>query len=124
MSKLADEVYDLLKQMFPHNTILKEHYINYKGNRLFFDFYIKDLVIVFEIQGRQHKEFVKHFHQDRDGFFKSKKRDNFKIEYTEINKIPFVTIDYDEKITKNTLLRKIIKAQSEALRNDRDNNEG
>jgi len=124
MSKLADKVYDLLKQMFPHNTILKEYYVNYKSNRLFFDFYIKDLVIVFEIQGRQHKEFVKHFHQDRDGFFMAKKRDNFKVEYTEINKIPFVTIDYNEKITKNVLLRKIIKAQSEALKNDRNYNEG
>ena len=123
MSKLADKVYDLLKEMFPHNIILKEHYVNYKGNRLFFDFYIKDLIIVFEIQGRQHKKFIKHFHQDREGFFELKKRDSLKVEYTEINKIPFVIIDYNEKITKDVLLRKIIKAQSEALKNDRNNTE-
>jgi len=123
MSKLSDKIYDLLKEVFPHNIIIKEHYINYKGNRLFFDFYIKDLDIVFECQGRQHAEFIKHFHQDRDGFFESKKRDNLKIEYTEINKIPFITIDYYEKVTKNVLLKRIIKAQSEALKNDRNNNE-
>jgi len=122
MSKLSDKVYDLLKDIFHHNVILKEHYVNYKGNRLFFDFYIKDLCILFECQGRQHKNFVEHFHQDRDGFFESKKRDNLKIEYTEINKITFVTIDYNEKVTKNVLLRKIIKAQSETLKNDRNNN--
>lgn len=124
MSELSDKAYNLLRELFPHNVILKEYYVNYKGNRLFFDFYIKDLGIVFEIQGRQHKEFVKHFHQDRAGFFESKKRDNLKAEYTETNKIPFVVIDYDEKINKNMLLRKIIKTQSEALKNDRNNNEG
>jgi len=122
MSKLAEKVYSLLKETFPHNVILKEHYINYKGNRLFFDFYLKDLGIIFEIQGGQHKEFVEHFHQDRAGFFESKKRDSLKIEYTEINKTPFVVIDYDEKISKDMLLRKIIKAQSEALKNGRNNN--
>jgi len=121
MSELSDKSYDLLKELFPHNVILKEHYINYKGNRLFFDFYIKDLSILLECQGRQHEKFVQHFHQDRDGFFKSKKRDNLKVEYTEVNKIPFVTIYYNEKIDKNMLLRKIIKAQSEALKNDRNN---
>jgi hypothetical protein len=123
MSELSDKAYNLLKELFPYNVILKEHYVNYKGNRLFFDFYIKDLGILFEIQGRQHKEFVEHFHQDRAGFFESKKRDSLKIEYTETNKIPFVEINYDEKINKNMLLRKIIKAQSEALKNDRNNNE-
>lgn len=122
MSKLADKFYDLLKKSFPHNIIVKEHYVRYKGVKLFFDFYIKDLDIVFEVQGKQHEEFVEHFHQDRDGFFELKKRDNLKIEYAETNGIPFVVINYDEKTNRDMLLRRIIKAQSEALKNDRDNN--
>jgi len=115
MSELADKIYDLLKEIFPHNIIIKEHYVNYKGSRLFFDFYIKDLNIVFECQGRQHTEFVEHFHQDRDGFFESLKRDNLKKEYTEIDKIPFVIIEYNENINKDKLLQKITKAQIEIL---------
>jgi len=122
MSKLADKFYDLLKELFPHNIIVKEHYVRYKGARLFFDFYIKDLDILFEVQGKQHEEFVKHFHQDRDGFFELKKRDGLKAEYTEINKIPFVIINYSEEIDKDVLLKRIIKSQSEVLLNDRDNN--
>lgn len=125
MSKLADKTYDLLKELFPHNVIIKEYYVNYKGTRLFFDFYIKDLDIVFECQGSQHAKFVKHFHQNRDGFFELLKRDNLKKEYAEINKIPFVIIEYNEDINRDSLLQKIIKAQIEILRserNDRDNN--
>lgn len=124
MSKLANEFYDLLKDIFPHNIIVKEYYVNYGGNRLFFDFYIKDLDIVFEVQGKQHEEFVKHFHQDRDGFFELKKRDNLKVAYTGVNKIPFIVINYNEKMNRNILLRRIIKAQSEVLLNDRNNYQG
>jgi len=123
MSELADGVYDLLKEVFPHNIILKEYYVNYGGSKLFFDFYIKDLDIVFECQGKQHEKFVKHFHQDKEGFQALKKRDNLKIEYTEVNKIPFVVIDYYDKINKNILLKRIIKAQSEVLKNGRNNNQ-
>jgi len=123
MSELSDKVYNLLKEVFPHNVILKEHYVNYKSNRLFFDFYLKDLSVLFECQGQQHEKFIQHFHSDRSGFLASVKRDNLKIEYTETNKIPFVIINYDEKIDKNMLLKKIIKAQSEVLRDDGNNNQ-
>jgi len=126
MSELADKVEGLLKELFPHNVILKEHYVNYKGSRLFFDFYIKDLDIVFECQGRQHEKFVEHFHQDRDGFLELKRRDNLKKEYAEINKIPFVSVYYNEKTSRSILLKKIIEAQSEVLwstKNGRNNNQ-
>jgi len=89
---------------------------------LFFDFYVKDLPILVECDGRQHSEFISHFHVDRDGFFASKKRDNLKIEYAEYNRIPLVIIKYDDKITRSTLLRKIIASQNEVLKYDRDNN--
>jgi len=127
MSELSDKIYDLLKEIFPHNIVVKEYYINYKGARLFFDFYIKDLDILFECQGRQHSEFVKHFHQDRDGFFELVKRDNLKKEYAEINEVPFVIIEYNEDIDKNKLMGKIIKSQLwyiGSLKNGRDNNKG
>lgn len=125
MSELSDKVYNLLKEIFPHNVVIKEHYVNYKGSRLFFDFYIKDLDIVFECQGQQHEKFVQHFHQDKEGFQALKKRDNLKIEYAEVNKIPFISVYYNEKITRGILLKKIIEAQSEVLwstKNDRNNN--
>ena len=124
MSVLSDKVYDLLNDLFKYNIIVPEYYINYKGSKLFFDFYIKDLSILFEVQGRQHSEFTKHFHKDSSGFINSKKRDNLKLRYVEENKIPFVVVNYNERISKGLLLGKIIEAQSEVLNNDRNNNVG
>lgn len=111
MSKLADNVCKLLKEMFPHNIVIEEYYVNYKGCKLFFDIYLKQYNILFEIQGQQHYKFVKHFHTDREGFLESKKRDNLKLAYVEENLIPLVIIKYNEKITKDIILKKILEAQ-------------
>jgi hypothetical protein len=107
MSRLADAVYTLLKSVFAHNIILKEHYVNFKGERLFFDYYIKDLGVLIECQGRQHDGYVAHFHGDAEGFKASKKRDNLKIEYAEKQGLTFVAINEDEDLDESTLLNKI-----------------
>ena len=114
MSELADHIAQLLTAIFPtFFTVKREHYINYKGQKLFFDFYIKDLWLLIEIQGRQHSEFVEHFHGDREGFIKSKARDNLKVEYCQKNDLELLTINYDEKVeTTDQLLEKINKAMS------------
>lgn len=110
MSKQADEVFELLKELFPHNRIKKEYYVNYKGKKLFFDFYIHELSILFEIQGQQHTKFVKHFHGDREVFLAQKNRDNLKIEYVQENQpLSLIRFYHDEKITKELLLKKINK---------------
>lgn len=113
MSKQADDIYDLLIKTFPHLTIIKEHYVRYKGQQLFFDFFIKNYNILIEVQGRQHSEYVEHFHGDRLGFIASKKRDNLKIAYCEDNNLTFIVINYNEKIeTGAELLRKINEVMS------------
>lgn len=112
MSKQASDIYDLLVKTFPHLTILKEHYVRYKGQQLFFDFFIKNCNILIEVQGRQHSEYVGHFHGDKSGFIASKKRDNLKIAYCEENNLTLLAINYNEKIeTEADLLRKISEAQ-------------
>jgi len=108
MSKLADETYDFLKEIFPHNIILKEHYVRYQNTRLFFDFYIKDLGILFEVQGRQHDEFVKHFHNDRETFLGAKRRDNLKKEYCGKKDLVLVEIQSKKELCKNELLKRLL----------------
>ena len=95
MSKLAAEAIEKYRKKHPHFTIIKEYYVNYKGHKLFFDFYIKEIDLLVEIQGQQHYKFNKHFHGDRSAFLESKKRDNLKIEYTTKNHIAFWPIKYD-----------------------------
>lgn len=108
MSKQADEVFALLKKVFPHNRVNKEYYVNYKGKKLFFDFYIPELGILLEIQGQQHTRFIKHFHGDKEAFLAQKNRDNLKIEY--VQNAPFLSLikfNYDEVVTKGLLFKKI-----------------
>ena len=109
MSKLADTTYTFLRGVFPYNIITKEYYISYKNTRLFFDFYIKDLGLVLEVQGRQHDTFVKHFHTDREGFLMSKKRDNLKKEYCEKQCLVLIEIRNTKELTKDKFMERVMK---------------
>ena len=114
MSKQSDHIYKLLTEAFPHNIVTKECFIKYQGNRLFFDFYIKDYDLLFEVQGRQHSEFVSHFHGDRQGFLETKRRDNLKLQYCQEKDLYLVRINYDEEITtSDELLEKIHASMGE-----------
>jgi len=89
MSIIADKIGGILDNMFPRllaPRITKEIYIHYKGQKLFFDFYVKEIGVYVEVQGRQHTEFVKHFHGNKEAFF-----------------------NFNEKITKALVRKKISK---------------
>ena len=114
MSKIANEVYEMLKYLFPLDNVKKEHYVNYKGNRLFFDFYIRPQRLLIEVQGQQHATFVKHFHTDKNAFDAQKKRDNLKIEYVQENpELSFVKFYHEEKITEDLVKNKVYDAIKE-----------
>jgi hypothetical protein len=113
-SKQANDIYSLLVKIFPHGNIAKEYYIKYNGQQLFFDFFLKDYNILIEVQGRQHTEYVNHFHGDKEGFLESKKRDNLKKAYCEEQNLSLVVINYDEVVdTIDKLLEKMNNALEE-----------
>lgn len=108
MSSISNEIYLALKEIFPLNIIKKEHYVSFKGTRLFFDFFIKDLNVLIEVQGRQHSQFVKHFHGDKEKFNGQKHRDNSKIQYVQENtELCLVRFNYDEELSKENIMHKI-----------------
>jgi hypothetical protein len=112
MSAIADKTGDILTKMFPDRLgkrVVKEVYVNFKGTRLFFDFYIKELSTYIEIQGGQHTKFIKHFHGDRETFLKQKYRDNLKIQYVQENDKCLIRFHYDEDITGDLIMEKITK---------------
>ena len=116
MSKIAETVLKALKTAFPNNVIMAEHYINYKNQRLFFDFYIKDLGVLIEVQGKQHTSYVSHFHEDKHAFFAQKRRDRLKIEYVVgTDDYCLVRFNYDEKITPELVTIKIFNALEEGF---------
>lgn len=112
MSSTADKVYDTLVKMFPKMLgprVVKEVYVNYKGQRLFFDFYVKEIGVYIEVQGEQHEKFVKHFHGDKETFLKQKRRDNLKIQYVEENDKSLIRFRTSEEITEALIRDKISK---------------
>ena len=111
MSKIAEDVYLILQKEFPFTYIEKEYYVNYKNTRLLFDFYVRTLGILVECQGRQHTEFVKHFHGQVENFYSQKRRDNLKVEYCEENNLTLVYFyDQVDKITNDLILTRIYEA--------------
>ena len=112
MSNIANTTADLLAKMFPDRLgkrVISEVYVNFKGTRLFFDFYVKELSIYIEIQGGQHTKFVKHFHGDKETFLKQKHRDNLKIQYVQENDKCLIRFHYNEDITGELIMEKITK---------------
>lgn len=81
MSGPEKHIFTLLTKMFPYMKILNEYFVRYKGNNLYVDFYIPQLSLVIEVQGRQHREFVKHFHGDFYGWKRYKELDYLKAEW-------------------------------------------
>lgn len=116
MSKLSEVVYNRLREIYPHQTIDGEYYVNYKGTRLFFDFYLRGMKVFIECQGAQHSKFVRHFHGTAEKFRASKKRDNLKVEYLEEHEDSTLIYFYDwENITKELVLQKLYDSQEESV---------
>ena len=113
ISQLAKSVRETLSLASLKAIPKEEYYVNYKGNRLFFDFHLPTLDILVEVQGRQHYEFVEHFHGDAASWRAHQKRDRLKKEYASNEEQTLVTIDYNEiPITTTDLLVRIDTAQN------------
>lgn len=94
-SELHVRVRALLKDIFSSQTIVEEVPLPGSGKTaLYADFYLPQLKLMVECHGRQHYEFVSHFHGDYGGFINSKKRDNNKIEWCQKNKISLAILSY------------------------------
>lgn len=116
MSKMADDLYESLMRLFPYDKVTAEYYVNFKRTRLFFDFYIRNKNLLFEVQGEQHFKFVKHFHGTIEKFYGQRRRDNLKREYLEQeeNNLTLVLFyDKVDKITDELVLERIHEALDE-----------
>lgn len=79
------------------------------GGNLFYDFYLPKQNILIEYQGKQHIEFVKMIHIEKENFLKQLEHDNRKREYAKANNINLLEIwywDYEkvEEILNKELL--------------------
>lgn len=85
----------LLSQLFPSDIILEEVALpGTKGLRA--DYVLQNGKLMVEVQGRQHRVFVGHFHKHGLGFLQSLERDQKKREWCERNGIRLVSLQYDD----------------------------
>jgi len=94
-SKLHLRCRAILNTIFPLLQIYEE--VSMPGsNHLTLDFYIPNKYLAIECQGEQHYKFIPHFHKHIEGFMNSKKRDQRKHEWCQLNDILLVTLPYNE----------------------------
>ncbi|GEM_PF-652214 len=91
----------VLRELFPRDVILEE--VPLPGSKtqsrhstLFADFYIPNRNLIVEVHGRQHYEYVPHYHKTKMGFYKAKARDRDKIDWCSINDIEIITLNHSD----------------------------
>ena len=105
----------ILRSEFPYDRILEEVSLpgSHKPSRkstLFVDFLIPSASLAVEVHGRQHFEFVAHFHGNMQGFRKSKARDRDKSNWLGTNSINLITLSYSE--SENEWRERIINREA------------
>jgi hypothetical protein len=88
--------------------------VGIRGGNLSYDFYLLGLNILIEFQGKQHEQFVKGFHKNKDDFKKQQEHDRRKREYALQHNIELLEIwhfDFEniEEILKNLIIKGKIK---------------
>jgi hypothetical protein len=87
----------LLRKLFPFDVRMEEVPLPGSGG-LKADFIILSEKLMVEVHGRQHYEFVQHFHRTPEGFREAKQRDANKRKWCDINGIRYVECPYNESV--------------------------
>jgi len=96
---------DLIKELYPNHLVIP----NTRGflDGLEIDYYIPDLKLGFEYNGKQHYELVEVFHKDESGLKDQKERDELKNKIAKEKGIRLITLRYDEPLTKEYIKTKL-----------------
>lgn len=99
-SRIHKKVLDFFKRDYPEWEIIQEKPIEIDGHTLFCDFFSsRPFRFILEIQGRQHFEFVPHFHGTMAKFAEQQEHDQKKRTWAEMNGYKMIEIresDFDE----------------------------
>lgn len=100
-SNLHIRARDLLKDVFPYDIIHEE--VTLPGSKskirktlLYADFFLPARKLIIEVNGQQHSEHVKFFHDTKHDFHKAKLRDRDKKNWCELNNIAIICLEYND----------------------------
>ena len=92
---------ELIRLVYGVNAMILEEF-PVIGTRMSLDFYMPHHSLAFEFQGRQHSEYVHHFHRDKKTFERQKARDRDKRAWCVLNDIDLVEV-FNNKISTDDL---------------------
>lgn len=92
---------ELIRLVYGLNAMILEEF-PVIGTRMSLDFYLPHHGIAFEFQGRQHTEYVHHFHRDQKTFDRQLARDREKRQWCILNDIDLVEV-HDKNISTDDL---------------------
>lgn len=98
---------DIMQELLPGEDVVAEEPI---GKRLRLDVYCPTYKLAAEYHGRQHFQFVPHFHGDKEGFLASQARDEEKIQICKDLGIALVIFRYCDRLTKETVFERMLEA--------------
>jgi len=104
VSKGQIALHDIIKKLFPLERFVTEYSI---GERLRLDIFYPKYNLAIEYHGRQHYEYVEHFHGDIHGFNDSLNRDQRKADICEEKGIALLIFKYDDSLTEESILQRI-----------------
>ena len=86
----------LLREMYPYVIMEEVSLPGVSGLALYMDFLVPSLMMGVEVHGRQHYEFVPHFHKNKSSYLQSRRRDAEKKQWCEHNDIVLVELKYSD----------------------------
>lgn len=89
---------ELLVELFPFDPVLEELTLPGTRPKMYADFFIAAQMLMVEVQGRQHYEFVPFFHKTKLNYFKALKRDRLKKEWCQKNEITLIDLNDEESV--------------------------
>ena len=101
----------VIQEIYGSQALLLEEF-PVPGERLFLDFLLLHYKLAFEYHGSQHDVFNAHFHYNREGFERSKSRDDRKLRWCELNNITLIEVRNSE-ITSDELRVEIERRYSD-----------
>ena len=112
-SGLHKEAIETIKENFPAINIVEEVKIKIKRGcvPLYIDIYLPAFNLAIEVHGKQHYEYIQHFHSNgiRD-FYKQQNNDQQKLDWCLLNEIPLLILKYDERNNWARQIRQTIRS--------------
>jgi len=117
-SSLHRRVHAILKELYPNFTLTEEAPVKVNvGGRIttvFVDIKVAELGLAIECQGKQHDEFVPHFHGTRLDFARARERDRAKAQAILESGLSYLAISFRHE--KSLTQRRLLKMISQAIR--------